>query len=101
MKEHITIDGKIFTVAKGNMRDNVLGNAMLYPRRLTDVYERPSWRKISIYNEWQSFFLKNSVNTSDHFGICSFNAQIFCLSFTLGNLAFKITPTYNWVTNIL
>ena len=75
--------------------ESLLKSACRYEGTLHQCYERPSYNKERIYDEWENFYyyLKNH----ESFGICSYNTHCFTVSFVAGDVVFYITPAHNYI----
>ena len=94
-KEHIVINGEIFTI------ENLMVSKDLKRGRylsLDSCYERPSISKQRIYDYWENWF--RSLGADMYLcGICSYNCMQFTYHgyFTYGGVEYYayITKTYN------
>ena len=105
-KTHYTvkINGKYFEAKHGERIYHIPD--LVGPTRLDEVYGRYSFRKESVYDEWNEFY--NEMNDADNcsFKISSYNPMIFTLQMVIYDEEAKqywflyITPAHNYAIKI-
>ena len=96
MRETKSINGVTFQVyhVEGNI-EQMASDVIRRSKRLHDCYDRPSARKLIIYNEWMKW--GRGVENLYTFDIDTYNTNIFTLSGVIENddsiEVIHITPT--------
>lgn len=95
MSKSIKIGNETFSVHRSKYTNP---NRLTYydGRTLADCYTKPSFAKLSIYNEWLKWSVENNIN---HFGVSSYNTFGFSLQglATVNGVDYvlSITPSSN------
>ena len=87
MKQYVEINGVNFELSDEiNFRCHVNSRNYHFPA-LYNCYEKPSYRKVSIYEEWFKWFEATKQNEEWQykatFGVRSYNTNVFTLGITL------------------
>ena len=105
MKQFKTFDGRTFEVlSKPTKRVISILRNVSHPwapysfdaNTIYQAYDKPSSRKIEIYNDWREYFFHMECDLFS-FVIPTHNSQIFTIAVRMDDKLFYITPTHNYV----